>query len=772
MEIRFKCCNPECGKILRAPEGALGRTARCPKCNTSQVVGGGEQEGEELRIASPDDEAGKSVEAGAILCLGCGERFGAGQVVCPLCGWVYQGGEGAETTGGDGLGAFAVDCIKAITYGTSNFRNIYVLVMYTVGIGTLLWMAQEIFGGLFSQTRAGQVVRFAGAVAALIIVGGFYLRFCLDCLLTTLEADETRTPEEPSFFAGELLMLGVRGLGIAAVYVCPVVTLPLLPLGLLALGCVEDGRSYDLFWALRVAVKRPLYLMTLWAVLIVWIGLAAAATVVLWGGLTEVTRAVAGTSCVGTVVALFIFVAGLAMIVTVDSVLAVAIFRSVGMLGRYCPGLIDMLGERARPLGTAGFLTGGVVASAAVALLFAVPMLALTGPEPAGSSQVEAAGLVKIDEQMKAVLLWRLAVKDAQGMCVSDLNDDKDPEVLVAGGGVLHIIDWSGFEMSRIKVPGGFTNIEAGRINNGQAVILGYRCGGKKVTVIDRGGKRLWWYPCESGVNRAHWCDLDGDGNDEMIIGMDGSGGLCVVDASGGLLWEVPDVVKVWNQLVIGAGEGRTARIIATEASGAVRIFDGTGSKISTIRPLGLYFSGFEAVEIDELGEVQVLGLGMKTDSEDDEIDEDGTGGVLGLGLKNDVENDPIVRKLSAEKASCDFEVVAFDLEGTAEWQTPVTSGSGAWREQQFAAGDLDGDGLSEWVFVSGAGKLAIVSTYGEQIAEIDIWPAHVRTVVVKPKDEEPILVVMQFGIISSYRLEFSDGQESEPATRPIVFIR
>jgi len=59
-------------------------------------------------------------------------------------------------------------------------------------------------------------------------------------------------------------------------------------------------------------------------------------------------------------------------------------------------------------------------------------------------------------------------------------------------------------------------------------------------------------------------------------------------------------------------------------------------------------------------------------------------------------------------------------------------------------------EGLSEWVFVSRADKLAIVSVTGERIAEIDIRPklvplsrlvpslVSVEMAVVAPKDEEP----------------------------------
>src|SRR6266853_353247 len=64
----------------------------------------------------------------------------------------------------------------------------------------------------------------------------------------------------------------------------------------------------------------------------------------------------------------------------------------------------------------------------------------------------------------------------------------------------------------------------------------------------DTTGKELWSYSALMGVNGAHW-DLDGDGTDELIVGMNGLGGLDAVSADGKKLSHVA-LANVWSQAV------------------------------------------------------------------------------------------------------------------------------------------------------------------------------------------------------------------------------
>src|SRR6266404_2617670 len=100
---------------------------------------------------------------------------------------------------------------------------------------------------------------------------------------------------------------------------------------------------------------------------------------------------------------------------------------------------------------------------------------------------------------------------------------------------------------------------------------------------MDATGKEIWHYSATFGVNGAHWGDLDGDGTDEIIVGMNGFGGLQALAADGKRLWRA-SAGNVWGQAVVPATKDRAALVFATEASGSVRIFDGQGHQVRTVR--------------------------------------------------------------------------------------------------------------------------------------------------------------------------------------------
>lgn len=324
----------------------------------------------------------------------------------------------------------------------------------------------------------------------------------------------------------------------------------------------------------------------------------------------------------------------------------------------------------------------GVIQSIAVGYheFAAIKEHALAGDvkgEPKPPPSTPRSELKESSDPLTANEAWTTRIPGASALAVCDWDGDEAVEILVATADKrLHVLSAAGAEKAVIPLPDRFSLIEAGRHATQGARLLGYANWGHKVTIMDVSGREIWSYPSSTGVNGAHWGDLDGDKTDELIVGMNGSGGLHAVSAEGKKLWAVTDIGNVWNQAVIPATKDRAALIFATEAGGTVRVYDAKGKLQCTIRPEGKYCSQMAARVVDRDGMIQSIAIG---------------GG----------------------------KAIAFDQEGQVSWSTPSIKDHGGWRQTTFAGGDLNGDGQSEWMFHDASGGLLVASWQGEKLASL-----------------------------------------------------
>lgn len=330
--------------------------------------------------------------------------------------------------------------------------------------------------------------------------------------------------------------------------------------------------------------------------------------------------------------------------------------------------------------------------------------------DPRQAPQPTASALPNADHPLQPVKRWSQS-RSAVTLNAGDWDGDGRKDLLlVERGGRLRVLAADGSEIASVKLPGEFSLIELGRHREHGVRLLGYSNWGKEVVVLDDQGGKLWTYPSGSGVNGAHWGDLDGDGTDEMVVGMNGGGGLHAVSADGKQLWLVGSLGNVWNQAIVPAVADQPARVFATEAGGSVRVFDAHGRALRTLRPLGEYFSQMSAARVDAAGTVQVV----------------------------------VQREVT----------VALDETGKTAWQTPAIKDHGSWRKASFASGDLNGDGTREWVFLDAAGNLAVVTPEGGKVATVTLAGAPSAFTVLSTKDGAGRLVVSCNDAVEAYDLE------------------
>jgi hypothetical protein len=312
---------------------------------------------------------------------------------------------------------------------------------------------------------------------------------------------------------------------------------------------------------------------------------------------------------------------------------------------------------------------------------------------------------------LKSNLVWSVAIPGAQALCAGDWENDGSARVLVAAGLTLHVLDLTGMEKSTLPLPDRFTDIECGHSKAAGARLLGYTQWGGNVTVIDHSGKISWSHSAGMGLDGAHWGDLDGDGNDEMILGMNGFGGLTALSGDGKKLWSA-SLGNVWSQVIVPAGANRPGLVLATDASGSINLFDASGHRQNALRPEGGYYTGMTA-GVAESNSVQILAFSGNA-------------------------------------------VMACDQAGKVAWITSAMTGQssvGGWIACG-AMGDLTGDGGKEWAFVDGGGDLEIATTGGRKVSSIPNQSAIQRLAIAPRLGQGALLLTLDVGVVRAYSFE------------------
>ena len=120
-----------------------------------------------------------------------------------------------------------------------------------------------------------------------------------------------------------------------------------------------------------------------------------------------------------------------------------------------------------------------------------------------------------------------------------------------------------------------------------ETVLLAFGTWSPDVRAVDLNGTELWRYTA-GAVDDVYALDLDGDQSDEVIVGLNGSVGLHVLNSDGQLLWKSTDIGNVWH---VSAGDvlrQGAPQVVTTSARGQVHVFSDNGNSRTDLVP-GFY---------------------------------------------------------------------------------------------------------------------------------------------------------------------------------------
>jgi peroxiredoxin len=169
----------------------------------------------------------------------------------------------------------------------------------------------------------------------------------------------------------------------------------------------------------------------------------------------------------------------------------------------------------------------------------------------------------------------------------------------ISPAGSVVVLDAAGKERSKHEMEVAGTTLRLAEISKGdEPELLNFGRWSSDLIAANVDGNQIWSYPQGDGIDDVWAADLDGDGQDEVIVGFNGGTGLHVLDAAGKPRWKNTDLGNVWH---VSAGDmdgDGTLEVVTTSAQGDAHVFAANGEHVKDIS-MPLYANMIRTAKID-----------------------------------------------------------------------------------------------------------------------------------------------------------------------------
>ncbi len=274
-------------------------------------------------------------EPGKVRCRICRNLFSAGTVICKWCG---------STVLTENINPLTTDCLAAGRYALSRLRSVYWLALLLMAGGLLFVGTSRLVEAFPAELTSWRPVLLGLCTLIAFLIFAYWLQYLLSVVNQTV-MDFNEAPDLPDFWDLSNVVVGVKGLGVLAMYVLPLFTIPLLPVGLFRLAAPGRSNAFNLPQVIRTAWTQAKDFVILWLWLLLWCSVLIFAVAATEGlcRLGDLLPSVEGYSA--EVLKVTISAVGLAIVGAAACISGLAMFRCIGIFGRYNAAALFDLAE-------------------------------------------------------------------------------------------------------------------------------------------------------------------------------------------------------------------------------------------------------------------------------------------------------------------------------------------------------------------------------------------------------------------------------------------